>query len=254
MKLIDLNCDMGEMPEALTEGTQEMLMRYITSANIACGAHAGSAEMMRATVRQALQHGVSIGAHPGYEDRANFGRKGLQLTAQQIASSVYEQIIALEQIARQYGATIVHVKAHGALYNQAARKREIARAIAEGVKRWRSNVVLVGLCGSLMLNEFRVAGFPLALEAYADRRYEPDGTLRSRKCADALLQDPEEAAAQALRIAAERRVIATDGSTISLNADTICIHSDTPGAPQIAAAVQRRLTEAGVSIKPLAAF
>jgi 5-oxoprolinase (ATP-hydrolysing) subunit A len=254
MKSIDLNCDMGEMPEALNDGTQELLMRYISSANIACGGHAGNAEMMHATVEQALRHGVSIGAHPGYEDRANFGRKELQLTPQQISSSVYGQIIALEQIARQCGATIVQVKAHGALYNQAARSREIARAIAEGVKRWRCDVVLVGLCGSVMLDEFRAGGFPVAAEAFADRRYEPDGTLRSRKYADALLQDPEEAADQALRIVTESNVIATDGSTVSLHAETICIHSDTPGAPQIAAAVQRHLNEADVAIRPLAAW
>lgn len=254
MKSIDLNCDMGEMPETLSDGTQESLMRYVSSANIACGAHAGNAEMMRATAEQASRHGIAIGAHPGYDDRENFGRKALQLTAQQICSSVYGQIVTLEQIARQCSATIVHVKAHGALYNQAAGNREIARAIAEGVKRWRGDVVLVGLCGSVMLDEFRALGFPLAAEAFADRRYESDGTLRSRKHADALLQDPQEAAEQALRIVTESGVIASDGRTVSLHADTICIHSDTPGAPQIAEAVHRRLKEAGVAIRPLAGY
>lgn len=253
MKSIDLNCDIGEMPEALIDGTQELLMRYISSANIACGAHAGNAGMMRASIEQALRHGVSIGAHPSYEDRANFGRKELQLTAQQISGSVYGQIIALEQTAQQCGATIVHVKAHGALYNQAARKFEIARAIADGVKRWRYDVVLVGLCGSVMLDEFRSLGFPVAAEAFADRRYEPDGTLRSRKYVDALLQDPEEAAEQALRIVTENKVIATDGGRVSVHANTICIHSDTPSAPQIAAAVRRRLNAANVAIRPLVA-
>jgi 5-oxoprolinase (ATP-hydrolysing) subunit A len=252
MKSIDLNCDMGEMADLLADGTQELLMRYISSANIACGGHAGNAEMMRATVEQASRYGVSIGAHPGYEDRESFGRKELQLTPKQMSDSVYRQIIALEQIARQCGATIAHVKAHGALYNQAARGRGIAHAIAEGVRRWGNVVVLVGLCGSVMLDEFRVAGFPVAAEAFADRRYESDGTLRSRKYSDALLQDPEEAAEQAFRIVSESGVIAADGSAVLLHADTICIHSDTPGAPQIAAAVRRRLNEAGVSIRPLA--
>ena len=252
MKSIDLNCDMGEMPEALADGSQERLMRYVSSANIACGGHAGSVETMYATVEQATRYGVSIGAHPGYEDRTNFGRKELQLTPQQISGSVYGQILALGQIARSFGAVVAHVKAHGALYNQAARNREIARAIAEGVNRWRGDVVLVGLCGSVMLDEFRAAGFRVAAEAFADRRYEKNGTLRSRKFANALLQDPWEAAEQALRIVTEGTVIAADGSTVSLEADTICIHSDTQGAPGIAASIRQRLNEAGVVVSPLA--
>jgi 5-oxoprolinase (ATP-hydrolysing) subunit A len=252
MKSIDLNCDMGELAEALANGSQEGQMRYISSANIACGGHAGSVEMMRATVEQAIRYGLSIGAHPGYEDPANFGRKELQLTPQEISGSVYRQILALEQIARPFGVAVAHVKAHGALYNQAAHSREIARAIAEGVKRWRSDVVLIGLCGSVMLDEFRAAGFAVAAEAFADRRYEGNGTLRSRKFADALLQDPQEAAEQALRIVTRGTITAADGSTFSLEADTICIHSDAPGAPEIAATVRQRLNEAGVVVSPLA--
>lgn len=253
MKHIDLNCDMGEMPEALADGTQEMLMRYITSANIACGGHAGDAQIMRETIRQALRHNVAVGAHPGYEDPANFGRIELQLAPEQISSSVLSQLQALEQVANQCGARITHVKPHGALYNQAVRNRQIARAIAEGVHRWRRDITLMGLAGSTMLDEFRVAGFPVAAEAFADRRYEPDGSLRSRKFPDALLHDPEQAAKQALRIVEQESVVASDGIIVPIMAQTICIHGDTPGSMQIAAAVRHRLAAAGIHVKALGA-
>jgi UPF0271 protein len=251
MKRIDLNCDMGELPAALTDGTQEELMRYVSSANIACGGHAGDAHTMRATIEQALRHKVSVGAHPGYGDRANFGRAELRLTQEQIADSVYNQLITLAGIAEPLGARIAHVKPHGALYNQAARYREVAHAIAEGVLRWRTDVILVGLAGSLMLEEFRAAGFAVAAEAFADRRYENDGSLRSRKFPDALLADPQQAAAQALQIAMDGEVRAVDHSTIPLHAHTICIHGDTPGAPAVAALVLRTLAQAGCMVASL---
>ena len=251
MKRIDLNCDMGELPEALADGSQEALMKYVSSANIACGRHAGDAKTMRVTIEQALRHKVAVGAHPGYEDRANFGRVELRLSFEEIAASVYRQIQTLEEIATKLGAQIGHLKAHGALYNQAARNREVAGAIAEGVRRWRADVILVGLAGSVMLEEFRAAGFAVAAEAFADRRYERDGSLRSRKFADALLRDPEEAAEQALRFVQQGSVIAADGSIVSVLAQTICIHGDTPGAPEIASAVHRRLETAGIKIEAL---
>jgi 5-oxoprolinase (ATP-hydrolysing) subunit A len=251
MRHIDLNCDMGELPEVVADGSQEALMRYISSANIACGGHAGDPKMMRATIEQALRHGVAVGAHPGYEDRANFGREELRLSSEEIAASVERQILALETIASSLGARIGHVKAHGALYNQAARDREIARAVAEGMRRWRSDVVLVGLAGSLMVEEFQAAGFAVAAEAFADRRYEADGSLRSRKFRDALLTGPGEAAEQALRIAQEGQVVSAAGGTLSLRAQTICIHGDTPGAIEIAAQVYQLLTAAGVKISGL---
>lgn len=253
MKWIDLNSDVGEMPEALADGTQEELLRYISSANIACGGHAGDADMMRSTIEQAVRYGVSVGAHPGYEDLANFGRKQLHLTPEEISSSVCRQTLALDTIARQLGVTIQHVKAHGALYNQAASDRAIARAIAEGVSRWNKDVMLIGLAGSVMLEEFRAAGFSVAAEAFADRRYERGGRLRARKFPDALLRDPEEAAVQALRIVEQGSVTAADGTSIPLLADTICIHGDTPGASQIAAEIHRRLHQAGILVKPLTA-
>ncbi len=248
MNRMDLNCDMGELPEAIADGTQEALMRSITSANVACGGHAGDEQTMRATIEQALRWKVAIGAHPGYPDRANFGRLELKLPAAAVADSVYEQVKALAEIAAACGTRIPHVKPHGALYNQAVRNRELAQAIAKGVARWRKDVVLVGLAGSPMLEVFREAGFAVAAEAFADRRYEPDGTLRSRKFDDALIRDPEEAARQALSITQRGVVVARDGGEIAVGAQTICIHGDTPGAPEIAATVARTLRDAGVTV------
>lgn len=245
---IDLNCDMGELPEAIADGTQEALMRSITSVNIACGGHAGDEQTMRTTIEQALRWKVTIGAHPGYPDRANFGRLELKMPRNEIANSIFEQVQALATIADRCGARVVHVKPHGALYNQAVRNRELAEAIAKGAARWNRDVVLVGLAGSPMLDVFRKVGFAVAAEAFADRRYEPDATLRSRKFEDALIRNPEEAAWQALGIADRGVVIASDGSEVSVDAQTLCIHGDTPGAPEIAATVARSLREAGVEV------
>jgi UPF0271 protein len=245
---IDLNCDMGELPEAIADGTQESLMRSITSVNVACGGHAGDAQTMKTTIEQALRWKLAIGAHPGYPDRANFGRLELKLPADTIASTVFEQVRTLAEIAAGCGARLAHVKPHGALYNQAVRNRELAEAIAKGVARWGGDVVLVGLAGSPMLEIFREAGFTVAAEAFADRRYEADGTLRSRKFEDALIRDPAEAGRQALNIAERGAVTACDGTEVSVDARTLCIHGDTPGAPEIAAAVAWTLREAGVTL------
>ena len=248
---IDLNCDMGEIPAAIADGTQEALMRSITSANVACGGHAGNEKTMRATIGQAMRFKVAIGAHPGYPDRENFGRLELKMTPAQVAESVFEQVEALAEIAESCGAPVVHVKPHGALYNQAVKSRELAAAIAQGVALWRRDVVLVGLAGSPMLDVFRKAGFTVAAEAFADRRYEPDGTLRSRKFEDALIRDPAEAARQALGMVEHGVVTAIDGSEVKVPAQTICIHGDTPGAAKIAEEVARTLRQAGIALSGL---
>jgi UPF0271 protein len=251
MRHIDLNCDMGELPEAIADGTQEALMRSITSANVACGGHAGDQQTMRETLLQALRRNVSIGAHPGYPDCANFGRRDLDLTPELIADSIFEQVAALGKIAGASGVRLSHVKPHGALYNQAVHNRSLAEAIAQGVARWSKDAVLVGLAGSPMLGVFRDAGFRAAGEAFADRRYEPDGTLRSRKFDDALIRDPVEAARQALSIVDQGIVTAVDGSQIRVDAQTICIHGDTPGAVEIASRVAETLRQAGVILEGL---
>src|SRR5467141_235897 len=248
---IDINCDMGELPEAIGDGTQESLMPSLTSVNVACGGHAGDEQTMKTTIEQALRWKLAIGAHPGYADRANFGRVELDVAPKEIAASVFDPVRALAEIAARCGARLVHVKPHGALYNQAVGNRALAEAIAEGVARWSRDVVLVGLAGSPMLDVFREAGFAVAAEAFADRRYEADGTLRSRKFADALIRNPEEAAWQALGIAERGLVIASDGSQVDVKAQTICIHGDTPGAPEIAERVARTLREAQVALSAL---
>jgi len=251
MQRIDLNCDMGELPEAIADGTQESLMRWLTSANIACGGHAGDAQSMEATIRQALKHSLAIGAHPGYPDKKNFGRLELKVSLQAVSDFVFEQVIALHKIAGQLGADVAHVKPHGALYNQAVHNGELAAAIADGVARWSRAVTLVGLADSPMLDVFRSAGFAVAAEAFADRRYEVNGTLRSRKFEDALIRDPEVAGKQAVSIAARNSLTAHDGSAVAIHAQTLCIHGDTPGADRIVAAVSKALVDAGVSVQRL---
>ena len=250
MKRIDLNCDMGEIPEAIFDGTQESLMSYLTSASIACRGHAGDARTMQATIEQALRWKLAVGAHPGYPDRANFGRLELNLPPETIADSVFGQVRALAEIAAGCGASVTYVKPHGALYNQAATNRTLAQAIADGVARWSRDVALVGLAGSLMLDVFREVGFRIAAEGFADRRYEPDGSLRSRKFEDSLIRDPAEAGQQALSIADRGMVVARGGTEISANAQTICIHGDTPGAPEVASTVAQTLRDAGIELRP----
>jgi UPF0271 protein len=252
-KYIDINSDMGEVPASIADGAQEEMMRSLTSVNIACGGHAGDESTMRETVQQALRQRLAIGAHPGYPDRKNFGRIALSLSSEEVAALVAEQVAVLSRIAEECGARVTHVKAHGALYNQAVNDRALSAAIAQGVKRWGGEVVLVGLAGSAMLEEFRAAGFRAAGEAFADRRYEPDGTLRSRQLTAAMITDPAEAAAQALSIAAHGKVHAIDGSEIAIEAETICIHGDTAGATDIAAAVAEALRQSGITLRSLAA-
>jgi UPF0271 protein len=224
---IDLNCDMGELEDAAHEAA---LMAFITSANIACGGHAGDERTMERTARLALERGVRIGAHPGYPDRENFGRLEIAMAPEAIADTVYEQIARLDEVVQRLGGTIVHVKPHGALYNVAVRNADVASAIARGVARWNPGVTLFGLAGSPMLDVWRAMGMAVAGEAFADRRYQPDGTLRPRKFPDALITDPEEAAAQALRFARQGL------------ADTICVHGDTPGSVAILRACRNALT------------
>jgi UPF0271 protein len=242
---------MGELPEAILDGTQESLMPSLTSVNIACGGHAGDAQTIKTTIEQALRWNLVLGAHPGYPDRANFGRLELNLPPEAIADSVFEQVQALAKAAAAYGARVAHVKPHGALYNQAVGNRVLAEAIAKGVGRWNRDVILVGLAGTSMLDVFRQAGFRVVAEAFADRRYEANGTLRARKFDDALIRDPSEAGRQALQIVERGTVTAHDGSEVSVNAQTICIHGDTPGASKIAAAVAQTLRRAGVELSAL---
>lgn len=216
--MIDLNCDMGELEDSAHEAA---LMQFITSANIACGGHAGDESTMERTAHLALERGVRIGAHPGYPDRANFGRVEMPMPPDAIIDSLVEQMERLNAVVTRLGGAIVHVKPHGALYNVAVKNAEVARAIGDAVAQWNRDAIIFGLAGSPMLDVWRDMGLRTAGEAFADRRYEPDGTLRSRKFPDALITDPQAAAAQAVRLARKG------------NAQTICVHGDTPGAVEI---------------------
>ncbi len=233
-----LNSDVGERPEALRDGSEEELIRLLDWANIACGGHAGDEGSMAAVVELCRRYGVKVGAHPGYPDRAHFGREVLDMTAEAISQFVFEQTAELDAIARAHGGEVRHVKPHGALYNLAAKDGNVAATIGEGVARWNRGATLVGLAGSIMLHVWEQQGFSVAAEVFADRRYEPDGSLRARAFADALITDPEEAAAQAAQ-ATRGLIRARDGSEIAVRAQTVCVHSDTPGAIATARAIRR---------------
>ena len=223
---VDLNCDLGELEDAAREAA---LMEHITSANIACGGHAGDDATMQRTVRLALARGVRVGAHPGYPDRVHFGRVAMPLTADEVKATVREQIERLERVVRAEGAAIVHVKPHGAMYNVAARDREVAGAIGAAVREWNPTAIVFGLAGSDSLAVWSGMGLEVMAEGFADRRYEPDGSLRARSYPDALITDPEAAAAQAVALVRSGR------------AQTVCVHGDTPGAPAILRACREAL-------------
>jgi UPF0271 protein len=219
---IGLNADVGEGPG------EEPLYALISSANIACGGHAGTEETMREAVTRALDHGVAIGAHPSYPDRAGFGRVSMALPSPDLTRTIVEQIEALVRVARSLGAQVTHVKPHGALYNDAARRREIAAAVGDAVSSVGSELTVVGLFGSLALEVWRELGLRTVSEGFADRAYDASGSLVPREEAGAMIADPAAAAAQALRLAAR-------------GCETICVHSDTPGAARILAAVRAAL-------------
>jgi 5-oxoprolinase (ATP-hydrolysing) subunit A len=250
--VIDINADLGESQESLANGTDFELMRYITSANVACGGHAGNEQTMRQTLAAARTLRVAVGAHPGYPDRANFGRVESALPPAEIEASLLEQIASLAKVAESLGMHLVHVKPHGALYHAANKNREVALAIGRAAKKTNPQLVIVGQAGSPALEAWRSMGLRWAAEAFADRAYEPDGTLRKRSLPAAVLDDPECAARQAVSIALRRAVVTADGSELRVEADTICIHSDTPGSVAIASEVNRRLKTQGVLVRALA--
>jgi 5-oxoprolinase (ATP-hydrolysing) subunit A len=242
---MDLNADLGE---GMDDGP---ILPFLTSANVACGLHAGGPVTMDRTVAHVLSRGVRVGAHPGYPDRENFGRTAMDVPLEEIRALVLYQVGALDGFVRSRGGRLFHVKAHGALYNRAAKDAKLARAIAEAVRAYRSDLVLVGLAGSAQLSEGRAAGVRAAGEAFADRRYLPDGSLMPRTQPGSVLHDPADAAEQALRIAKDGYVLAADGSRVRVDAETLCLHGDTPGAVEIARAVRERLESSGVRVVPL---
>ncbi len=248
---IDLNCDYGEGFGGSHNGDDVTLLHSVTSANIACGAHSGDPDVMRRSVIQARELGVSVGAHPGFPDLQGFGRRMLLMSPSEITNSVLAQIGALYAIARAEGVTLSHVKPHGALYNYAAVTPAAAEAIVDAVAAFDPDLILIGLAGSRLVDAGHAAGLRVAHEAFGDRTYEADGTLRARHLPGAVIHDNNTALQQVIRMVQEGHVMAYDGTRVSIMADTICLHGDTPGASTRAARLRQGLIAVGVRVAPL---
>jgi UPF0271 protein len=251
MSSIDLNADVGESFGAHTIGCDAGLMRSITSASIAAGFHGGDPSTLRDTIRLAKQHGVAIGAHPAFPDLVGFGRREMRVTPREAEDFVLYQIAAVAGVASAEGVKLQHVKPHGALYNLAARDAKLAAAIARGVAALDRSLILFALPNSELLKAGRAAGLRVAAEGFADRAYEPDGSLMARSKIGAVLHDSEIVVARTIRLLKERTVIAGDGTPLTIHVDTVCIHGDTPGADALAASVRAGLEAAGIRVRAL---
>lgn len=240
---IDLNADLGE-----GSPHDEALLQLVSSANIACGFHAGDASTMRQSVRWALQYGVAIGAHPSFPDRENFGRSVMHLPAETVYAQTLYQVGALAAIAKAEGGALHHVKPHGMLYNQAAREPALAEAIARAVRALDANLVLVGLAGSELIRAGKAAGLVTCEEVFADRGYQADGSLVPRSQPGALLASDEAALAQSLEMVLRQRVQAITGEWVALRADTLCLHGDGPHALAYARALRDRFAQEGIEV------
>lgn len=250
---IDLNSDVGESFGAYRLGADAEIMRSITSANVACGFHASDPGVMRETVRLARAAGVAVGAHPGFPDLVGFGRREMRVSPGEVEDMVLYQIGALAAIARSEGVSIGHVKAHGALYNMAARERPLAEAIARAVRAFDPSLVLFGLPRSELLRAGEAAGLSVASEGFADRAYAPDGSLVSRTQPGAVIRDADEVVRRSLRLVTERRVTAIDGSELGFEVNTLCVHGDTPGAQELTRRLRAGLEEHGITVRPVTA-
>ena len=248
---IDLNADLGEGFGRYTVGDDEALLRVVSSANIACGLHAGDPLVMARTVRVAASRGVAIGAHPGYPDLQGFGRRALTMAAEELEAVILYQLGALAGFCQAEGAQLRHVKAHGALYNTAAREPTQAASVARAIAAFDPGLIVVTMPGSALAQAAKSLHLAVAYEGFADRAYEDDGTLASRNRPGAVLHDPPAICERAVRMAAREEVVTVSGKVIRLRVDTICIHGDTPGAAEIAATLRQALEEAGIQIVPL---
>lgn len=249
---IDLNCDMGESFGPWVMGNDTEVLPLVTSANIACGFHAGDPSTMRKTVAAALSNDVALGAHPGLPDLAGFGRRNMDITPQQAYDLVVVQVGALAATAASQGARLHHVKAHGALYNMAVRDADLTRAIAQAVRDVDPSLVFYALASSEMARIAEDIGLKVAHEVFADRSYQPDGSLTPRSRPDAMIVDPQVSIQQVLRMVQEGRVRAVDGTDVPVQADTLCIHGDQPGAVMFAQSIRAALKEAEIDVKPVA--
>jgi len=250
---IDINSDMGESFGAYTIGHDAGLMKAITSANVAAGFHGGDPSVLRETIRMAKASGVAVGAHPGFPDLVGFGRRELNVTPKEAEDFVLYQVAAVAGVARAEGVALQHVKPHGALFNMAVRGRALADAIARGIAAFDRNLILFGLPGSEILAAGKAAGLRVAAEVFADRAYEPDGSLASRRKPGSVIHDPAAVVARAVRMIKDGTVVAVDGSTVQLEADTICVHGDTPGSDVLAAKIRDGLQSAGITVRAIGA-
>lgn len=251
---MDINCDMGESFGAYKLGLDEEVIKYITSANIACGYHAGDPLVMERTVSLAKNHGVSVGAHPGFPDLMGFGRRNVDATLAEIRGYVTYQIGALQAFASAQGVRVEHVKPHGALYLMAVENEKISEAIVEAIASVDKDLIFVALAGSKgekMTEIGERVGLRVAYEAFPDRAYTPEGTLVSRRQLGAVIKDPDVVAQRALMMAREGKVVAIDGTTIALQPQTLCVHGDTPGAVNLVKKIRETLTGAGVDVTSL---
>jgi UPF0271 protein len=248
---IDLNSDLGESFGPWPMGQDAALMDSITSANIACGFHAGDPGTMRQTLALARAKGVAVGAHPGFPDLVGFGRRELKASPAEVEDLVLYQVSALAGMAHAAGLRVQHVKAHGALYNMACKDRALADAIARAVAAFDRSLILFGLPNSELLRAGEAAGLPVAAEVFADRAYDADGSLTSRTKPNSVIHDAGAVVERAVRMVKDKTVVATDRSIVPLQADTICLHGDTKGASELARAVRRGLEAAGIRVAAL---
>jgi UPF0271 protein len=248
---IDINCDMGESFGAYKLGRDQEVMGYISSANIACGWHAGDPMVMGQTVRLAKQNGVAVGAHPGYPDLMGFGRRRMDLTLKEIENYILYQIGALYAFAKAHGVLLQHVKVHGALGNLAFVDLEVSKAIARAALRFSKELILVVYSGTIMVQAAKEVGIRFVEEVYADRVYNPDGTLQSRKIAGSVIHDPERAASQALTMVREGYVVTHDGSKVKVKPETLCVHGDTPSAVAILQKIRDEFKKASILVNPM---
>ncbi|NRD76352.1 LamB/YcsF family protein [Bacillus sp. BRMEA1] len=247
--IIDLNCDLGESFGAFKIGNDQEILQYISSANIACGYHAGDHNVMFETVRMAKKYGVGIGAHPGLPDLAGFGRREMKLTPREVYHLVIYQMGALAAVCKACDTRLSHVKPHGALYNMAAKDPEIAKAVAKAVVSFDSSLVLYGLAGSESIKAGKEIGLRVAEETFADRSYQPDGTLTPRKDKNAMIQDPTLAVNRVIRMIKEGKVEAVDGTNVVIQSDTICVHGDEPEACVFVIQLKEALAAENIAIR-----
>ena len=251
---VDINCDMGESFGVYRLGFDEEMMSHITSANIACGYHAGDPIVMERTIALAKNHGVSVGAHPGFPDLVGFGRRNMELTPQEVRNDIIYQAGALAAFAQIEGVSLQHVKPHGQLYNLAAKDKPMTEAICDAISALGKNLILVALSGSQMAEIATKSGLKVAREAFADRAYHRDGSLVSRKREGSVIDDPERVAERVIQMVQEGKVQSIEGDLIDLEVDSVCVHGDTPGAVQLAQTIRRKLQEAGISVLPMGKF